>query len=106
VRLNRVLKRDRNIVKEGLPIIRRVEELVLRPLRRMLTGNMVLDVVVAKGANPSLNIGRRFTLGAHLLLVTKGDAEPALETVDLVAIRCLRGHSQAKPIIIGLDVLT
>jgi hypothetical protein len=72
----------------------------------MLTGNMVLDVVVAKGANPSLNIGRKLTLGAHLLLATKGNAEPALETVDLVAIRRLRGHSQAKPIVIGLDVLT
>jgi len=72
----------------------------------MLTGNMVLDVVVAKGANPSLNISRRLTLGAHLLLATKGDAEPALETVDLVAIRHLKGHSQAKPIVIGLDVLT
>jgi hypothetical protein len=72
----------------------------------MLTGNMVLDIVLAKGANPSLNLGRRLMLGAHLLLLTKGNAEPALETVDLVAMQRPRGYSQAKLMVIGLDILT
>jgi hypothetical protein len=51
VRLNRISKRDQDIVKECLALNNQIEPLVLDPFRWVLAVNMTFNVVIAEGVH-------------------------------------------------------